>query len=99
MTMMDTSLRQSLTPTLYEQFFSRLSQEDKLRFTMAVYQGRGDQLPWRLRDSYAAQQHSLTNAAAPGSGSHTHQLQIRDASMPSLEEVLDLLEMRRPWSQ
>jgi hypothetical protein len=91
---MSISERQSLARTLYHQMFSRLSQEDKLRFTMAVYQGRVDQFPWNLRDRHAAQQHSPTNAAAPGNGSQIRQLHIRDASMPSIEEVLDLPEMR-----
>jgi hypothetical protein len=65
---------------------------------MAVYQVKVDQLPWNLiRD--AAQQHSTTDAAAPGNGSRIRQLTIRDASMPTLEEVKDLREMRWLWSQ
>jgi hypothetical protein len=96
---MSTSQRQSWVRSLYHQYFTSLSQEDKLRFTMAVYQDRVDQLPWSGRERSASQQHSPTDAAAPGSGSQTRQLHIRDASMPSLEEVLDLAEKRRPWGQ
>jgi hypothetical protein len=97
-TLMNIRLRQSMARTLYHQIFSRLSQEDKLRFTMAVYQVKVDQLPWNLiRD--AAQQHSTTDAAAPGNGSRIRQLTIRDASMPTLEEVKDLRDMRWLWSQ
>jgi hypothetical protein len=57
MILTNTSLRVSITRGHYQQFFSRLSQEDKLRFTMAVYQGKVDQFPWNLRDRYAALQH------------------------------------------
>jgi hypothetical protein len=79
--------------------FATLPPEYQSRFWTAMQEGTVHQFRHVLTSSNATQQHSTPNAAAPGSGSQTRQLHIRDASMPSLEEVLDFPEMKRLWGK